>query len=126
AEPAAQASPSLAGAADAEIAGLCADHLRMEESLLTAVLPILDAVQAIHGKPALTDVPTLVKHHHELTQLIDLITRKRHSLRSVLAERLGIAAAEVRLNRILDCLPAHVCPGLHAQLDLVRGLAEQL
>lgn len=108
----------------AALAASCASHLRHEELLLEAILPILRGIEDSFGKPDFerrTDAEV-----ESVAQLIDLMKSRRESFRQDLAPRLGVAARQVTLALALQKLPPAFRPALDAAALRVRAMVEEL
>jgi len=109
-----------------DVAAMCGAHLREEERLLAAALPIVRTVQHRFNQREPGPLPELVQHQHELTQLIGDMQQRRHLLRAAIAHRLNLVAGNVRLAPLVNGMPPSHKDALLIQLVRVRQLADEL
>jgi hypothetical protein len=108
-----------------ELADLCADYLRCEEGLLAAVLALLRAMQAAFVARGLESLKTALGGHRECAKLIEDVNLRRQHFRDALARRLGLAAQDVTLARVLACLDGPAKTGVADAAARVGRLAEE-
>ena len=75
---------------DDTLASLCLDHLRREETLLTAALPVVAAVQdafAALGPDAFT--AALGGKHHDFVKMMDDLQRQRQQFSQIASRQIG-------------------------------------
>jgi hypothetical protein len=109
-----------------DVTALCANHLREEEHLLTAALPIVRSVQDVFTRREPIALPELVQKHREIKQRIDDMQQRRQVLREQIAGRCKLAVQEVRLSRVLELLPTDARETLRVQLASLRRMADEL
>jgi hypothetical protein len=111
------------------LASLCAEHLREEERLLRAALPMARAVKDAFVQPRPDSLMAALQGHHEFTRLLDDLRQRRHVLRREISACLGPYHAEHAkhsLPGIVRLLPLEMQDPLLSQLAFVRQLAEEL
>lgn len=109
-----------------DLATLCACHLGEEETLLAAVLPILRAVKEGFLQRGFGALETQVQRQQDVSGLIDTMRGRRDRLRAELARRLDVAPDEATLSRVLASLPESIQDSLHAGVERVRRMANEL
>lgn len=109
-----------------ELATLCGEHLRHEEALLVAALPLARAVKGAFGARGLEAFTAALTGHDEFARLIKEIGLKRQRFREAVARYLLVTTEEVSLPRALARLPALVRPTITALATRVRCLADEL
>jgi hypothetical protein len=109
-----------------DLADLLADHLRAEEALLTAALPVLRAVQAGFKDRSKDGLPTGTAEQQRLALLVNDMMERRRCWRGDLARRLQCPVGVVSVTRILERLPPDRRAPLRADADRVRDLAREL
>jgi hypothetical protein len=109
-----------------DLAVLCADHLRQEETLLAALLPMVRALKDAFGPDGFAVFAATMQQHHEIFRLIDEMNQRRRSFQESAARHLKIASTAVTLSLALRPLPEAVRQPLSADADRVRRLAGEL
>jgi hypothetical protein len=109
-----------------DLATLCTDHLRHEETLLAAALPLASAVRKAFTQRGFDAFAAALGRHADFAQLVDEMTVRRLRLREELAGRLGMAPKEITLAGALANLPDTAKAAVAAGAARVRRLAEEL
>jgi hypothetical protein len=108
------------------LAVLCADHVRGEEALLAAALPLVRAVQEALNARGAGALATALAGHQEFSRLIEQMSLRRQRFRETLAGRLKIAPRDVTLARALATMPAASQAAIGAAAARARRLADDL
>src|ERR1700677_552406 len=105
------------------LTSLCLDHLRQEEALLKAALPVAAGIRDAFGKHSLDAFAAALGGHHQLTRMLDDLQGKRRKFMENAARRLDGPSTEVKLSAIQAQLPDG--PGKTAVAD-AAGRARRL
>jgi hypothetical protein len=109
------------------LTSLCLDHLRQEEALLKAALPVAAGIRDAFSKHNLDAFAAALGGHRQLTRMIDDLQGKRRKFTESAARQLGAPSTEVKLSALQARLPDG--PGKIAVADAagrVRRLAQEL
>lgn len=105
------------------LATLCANHLRHEELLLEAILPILRGIEASFGKP---DFEKRADEQAEnVARLVEMMSARRQKFRNDLAPWLGLEPADVKISLAIKRLPPPQRPALDEASARVRSMVEE-
>jgi hypothetical protein len=117
-------NPSRSNSGSPELAALCANHLRDEEALLAAALPLVRAVKNAFGARGFDTFAAALGRHQEFAQMIEKMNVRRMHFRESLGRHLELPSQEVTLSAALARLPDH--SALAADAARVKRLVDEL
>ena len=109
-----------------DLAELCAEHLRLEETLLAATVPTVRAIEEFFGGRGGGSLAESSARHAELDELARGMTERRARLRNQLAALMEVEPREATLSRAIARLPSATRATLEAAAGRVRGLVAEL
>jgi len=121
---------------DSSLRDLIAEHLREEERLLCAAVPIAREVKLAFAQPRVDVLMDSLRGHEEFSRVLDDLRSRRRELGQEITKRIhpppsppfsrGGAGTPLSLTRVIRLLPIAMQDPLLAQLAFVRQLAEEL
>jgi hypothetical protein len=118
--------PGLNKKQTSELAAVVANYLHQEESLLTAALPIVRALQGAFTQPGKMSKLPQLDRQHEFFKLMGEMHGKRQCFRQDLARQLQRDPSSVNLEQALAGLPGPVRADFGGAVERIRKLAQDM
>jgi hypothetical protein len=108
-----------------DVATMCAEHLRAEESLLEKALDLVRGARARFAQTGKT-TPESREPYQQLAGMVNDMKVRRRRFRNELGRRLHCEAESVTVTRILDSLPARQRDSIAPRAERVRTMIGEL